>query len=147
MKRAISHYNVLCVHCYRFSSGSQRGAVNVRLLREFCLVEKLLTILKKGDDCSNATTLTLLNVIHALLCSNPRVSDVLCFALFTAATLNTSSQSERKVELKAGSDGTETMDDSSENKQGLNLYLFLSYFFLSDLLSVFISVDLWHVLS
>jgi hypothetical protein len=99
-------------------AGSQRGAVNVRLLREFCLVEKLLTILKKGDNSSNATTLTLLNVIHALLCANPRVTDVLCFALFTAATLNTSSQSERKVELKAGSDGTETTDENLENKQG-----------------------------
>ena len=89
----------------------------MRLLREFSLVEKLLNILKKGD-CSNVTTLTLLNVIHGLLCTNPRVTDVLCFTLFTAATLNTSSVSERRVELKPGSDGTESQDDGDKGKGG-----------------------------
>ncbi len=97
--------------------GSQRGSNNVRLLREFSLVEKLLSILKKVD-CSNATTLTLLNVVHGLLCANPRVTDVLCFALFTAATLNPTSLSERKVVLKAGTDGTELVDDDVKNKSG-----------------------------
>ena len=105
-----------------FISGSQRGAVNVRLLREFCLVEKLLTILKKGD-CSNPTTLTLLNVVHGLLCANPRVTDVLCFALFTAATLNTTTQSERRVDLKPGSDGTEEIDEG-DKKQSRNFNSF-----------------------
>lgn len=99
----------------KICSGSQRGSINVRLLREFSLVEKLLNILKKGD-CSNVTTLTLLNVIHALLCTNPRVTDVLCFTLFTAATLNPSSVSERRIELKPGSDGTESQDEADKGK-------------------------------
>ena len=53
-----------------------------------------------GTQTSDATTLTLLNVIHALLCANPRVTDVLCFALFTAATLNPCAVDENKVRKK-----------------------------------------------
>ena len=97
----------------------QRNGSNIRTLREFSLVEKLLSILKSprvpsgspshdgGDHhpppppsangSNDATTLTLLNVIHALLCTNPRVTDVLCFALFTAATLNPCAVDENKV--------------------------------------------------
>jgi hypothetical protein len=97
-------------------SGSQRNAGNTRLLREFAMVEKLLAILKRSE-CSNATTLILLNVIHGLLCTNPRVSDVLCFALFTAATL-TVGDNEKHIGLKPGCDGTEQEDmDSVEEKE------------------------------
>jgi hypothetical protein len=107
----------------------QRNGNNIRTLREFALVEKLLSILKKSE-CSNATSLTLLNVVHALLCTNPRVTDVLCFALFTAATLSPSDNADEKsVNLKA--DGTEYDDaaevaaaaDSSSSEMGCNLIL------------------------
>ena len=58
--------------------GVQRSSSNIRILREYHLVEKLLVILKKSPSAST-TTLTLLNVLHALLCTSPRVTDVLCF--------------------------------------------------------------------
>ncbi len=65
------------------------------------MVEKLLALLKNNSEeveaRSSSTILTLLNVIHALLCSSPRVTDVLCFALFTAATLKPDATSERKL--------------------------------------------------
>ena len=60
----------------------QRSSSNIKILREFSLVEKLLLILKKSEG-SSASTLTLLNVLHALLCTSPRVTDVLCFTQFT----------------------------------------------------------------
>lgn len=82
----------------------QRNGVNIRTLREFALVEKLLAILKKSPS-SKPTVPTLLNAVHALLCSNPRVTDVLCFALFTAATLHPSAVDEGGVRLVK--DGTE----------------------------------------
>eukprot|EP00094_Tigriopus_californicus_P005213 TCALIF_05026-PB protein Name:"Similar to WDFY3 WD repeat and FYVE domain-containing protein 3 (Homo sapiens)" AED:0.04 eAED:0.04 QI:7/0.93/0.68/1/1/1/16/134/3650 len=90
----------------------QRNGSNIRTLREFCLVEKLLAILKTSE-CSNGTTLVLLNVIHSLLCSNPRVTDVLCFALFTAATLNPTTNIEEKS-VTLVSDGTEYSDNEDE---------------------------------
>ena len=97
-------------------SGIQRSTSNIRILREYHLVEKLLVILKKSES-SSSTTLTLLNVLHALLCSNPRVTDVICFVQFTAATLLTSVEDEKTVELVPGSDGTEC---SSQGGSGLS---------------------------
>ena len=41
-------------------SGIQRSSNNIRILREYHLVEKLLVILKKSES-SSTTTLTLLN--------------------------------------------------------------------------------------
>lgn len=96
-------------------SDMQRNGTNIRTLREFSLVEKLLSILKKAES-SNATTLTLLNVIHALLCANPRVTDVLCFALFTATTLDPQAKNERH--LKLINEGTEFQDEDEEAKSG-----------------------------
>ncbi len=90
----------------------QRNGSNIRMLREFALVEKLLSILKKSES-SNATTLTLLNVVHALVCTNPRVTDVLCFALFTAATLSPTANADEKA-VKLMADGTE-MEEGAEN--------------------------------
>ena len=86
--------------------GIQRSSTNIRILREYQLVEKLLVILKKSQS-SSTTTLTLLNVFHALLCTSPRVTDVLGFVQFTAATLTTPVEDEKGVELVPGSDGTE----------------------------------------
>eukprot|EP00095_Tigriopus_kingsejongensis_P009945 maker-scaffold981_size73921-snap-gene-0.19 protein:Tk09945 transcript:maker-scaffold981_size73921-snap-gene-0.19-mRNA-1 annotation:"low quality protein: wd repeat and fyve domain-containing protein 3" len=82
----------------------QRNGANIRTLREFCLVEKLLAILKTSE-CSDGTTVVLLQVIHSLLCANPRVTDVLCFALFTAATLSSCVSAEEKSVSLPG-DGT-----------------------------------------
>ena len=100
------------------SSSSQKQGGNIRLLREFNLVEKLLSIMKKPDNNSNnnrASSISiLLNVVHGLLCTNPRVTDVLSFALFTAATLMPSTNDEKKVILKSGTDGTE-IEDKMEN--------------------------------
>ena len=87
-------------------SGLQRSSGNIKILREYHLVEKLLVILKKSES-SSSTTLTLLNVLHALLCSSPRVTDVLCFVQFTAATLLTAVEDEKTVQLVPGSDGTD----------------------------------------
>jgi len=87
-------------------SGIQRSSSNIKLLREFQLVEKLLVILKKSKGAST-TTLTLLNVLHALLCTSPRITDVLCFTQFTAATILTSLEDEKVVNLAPGTDGTE----------------------------------------
>ena len=87
-------------------SGMQRSSSNIKLLREFHLVEKLLVILKKSEGASS-TTLTLLNVLHALLCTSPRVTDVLCFSQFTAATILTNLDDEKVVALTPGTDGTE----------------------------------------
>ena len=93
-------------------SGLQKSASNIRILREYHLVEKLLVILKKSESASS-TTLTLLNVLHALLCSSPRVTDVICFVQFTAATLLTHVEDEKKVQLVPGSDGTECSNTGS----------------------------------
>ena len=75
--------------------GARNSMENVRLLREFGIVEKLLAILKRLDTSRNPSTTILLKVIHGLLCTSPRVSDVLCFALFTAATLEVDDGDER----------------------------------------------------
>ena len=87
-------------------TGVQRSSSNIKLLREFQLVEKLLVILKKSEGASS-TTLTLLNVLHALLCTSPRVTDVLCFTQFTAATILTNLDDEKVVALAPSTDGTE----------------------------------------
>ena len=58
----------------------------IRMLRDFSMVEKSLAILKK-DECSPPTVTIQMNLLNGLLRTNPRVSDVLCFALFTAASL------------------------------------------------------------
>ena len=59
--------------------------------------------MKKPDNNSNnnraSSTPILLNVVHGLLCTNPRVTDVLSFALFTAATLMPSTNDEKKVDF------------------------------------------------
>ena len=82
----------------------QRNGGRIRSIRECNLVDKLLGILKKS--VSSETMQTLLKVIHALLCTNPRVTDVLCFALFTAATLDPAANSEKDLELdEFGTDG------------------------------------------
>ena len=82
-------------------SGLQRSGSNIKILREYHLVEKLLVILKKSES-SSSTTLTLLNVLHALLCSSPRVTDVICFVQFTAATLLTGVEDEKTIDLVPG---------------------------------------------
>ena len=61
-------------HFYELISGSgaKNSLENIRLLREFSIVEKLLAILKKLDNSSrnsSSTTSTLLKVIHGLLCT------------------------------------------------------------------------------
>ena len=61
-------------HFYELISGSgaKNSLENIRLLREFSIVEKLLAILKKLDNTSrnsSSTTSTLLKVIHGLLCT------------------------------------------------------------------------------
>jgi hypothetical protein len=93
-------------------TGVQRSAVNIKILRDYHLVEKLLVILKKSEG-SSTTTLTLLNVLHALLCTSPRVTDVLCFTQFTAATLATKVENESVVTLTPGTDGTECRLDEN----------------------------------
>ena len=70
-------------------------------MREFALVEKLLTILKKSD-CRNSNTTLLLEIMRGLLCTNPRVSDVLCFALFTTATLSFPTVEKRMKTINEG---------------------------------------------
>ncbi len=84
--------------------GSKRSVENIKLLREFGIVDKLLTTLKLGANASshhqkrNSATLTLLKVVHGLLRTSPRVPDVLCFALFTADTLDIC-DNESKLDL------------------------------------------------
>ena len=98
-------------------TGVQRNAANIKILRDYHLVEKLLVILKKSEG-SSTTTLTLLNVLHALLCTSPRVTDVLCFTQFTAATLRTKVDNEGVVTLTPGTDGTECRLDDTTVKLG-----------------------------
>ena len=98
-------------------TGVQRNAANIKILRDYHLVEKLLVILKKSEG-SSTTTLTLLNVLHALLCTSPRVTDVLCFTQFTAATLRTKVDNEGVVTLTPGTDGTECRLDDTNVKLG-----------------------------
>ena len=118
-------------HFYELIADANNAMNNVRTLRNYSLVEKLLSILKKSES-SNAASLTLLNVIHGLLCSNPRVTDVLCFALFTAATLKPfASADEKTVVLKA--DGTEfAKEDEDEDGDGgkkVFVYFYLFVYF------------------
>ena len=72
-------------------SNSNRKVAHVRMLRDFSMVEKMLALLKKGE-CSTPTVTILMKVLYGLLCTNPRVSHVLSFALFTAATLEKDDQ-------------------------------------------------------
>ncbi len=90
----------------------QRNGANIRTLREFSLVEKLLSVLKNSSPSPTAVP-TLLNVVHALLAASPRVTDVLCFALFTAATLGSTSENEKHLSLSR--DGTEVLDGSTQS--------------------------------
>ena len=137
-KSLFEHFYELILDSSKNSSlgGQQRqGHSNTRLLREFNLVEKLLSVLKRSDGPHDANrfnvTLTLFNVIHGLLCTNPRVTDVLSFALFTAATLMPSINEEKCVSLKAGTDGTELEtndvedngDPSSKQEEAENIVL------------------------
>ena len=54
--------------------------------------------------------LTLLNVLHALLCTSPRVTDVLCFVQFTAATLAPTVEDE-KVSIEELSEKMQEFED------------------------------------
>ena len=124
-------------------SGLQRSSSNIKILREYHLVEKLLVILKKSES-SSSTTLTLLNVLHALLCSSPRVTDVLCFVQFTAATLLPSVEDEKSVQLVPGSDGTEcsncgaglTQEESMIILRNRCLKLFFSLLYMGKKINV-----------
>lgn len=80
-------------------SNSNRKMANIRMLRDFSMVEKMLALLKKGE-CSTPTVTILMKVLYGLLCTNPRVSHVLCFALFTAATLE-KDVNERSLEMSS----------------------------------------------
>ena len=84
--------------------------------------------MKKSDfsnDSRSAVTHILLNVIHGLLCTNPRVTDVLSFALFTAATLMPSTECEKQIVLKPGTDGIELEEGeepaAEQESQGINM--------------------------
>ncbi len=92
----------------------QRNGVNIRTLREFSLVEKLLSILRTSSS-SPASVPTLLNVVHALLAASPRVTDVLCFALFTAATLGSSDDDESHLLLNR--DGMDYEEEGQEEAE------------------------------
>ena len=74
------------------------------------MVEKLLAILR-SSECTGSITPILMNVVRGLLCSNPRVKDVLCFALFTAATLSERIR-EKSLEVTLSPDGTELVSDA-----------------------------------
>ena len=72
---------------------------NTRRLRDFSLVDKLLGIVKKPNYRLEKSE-TLFSVIHGLLSTSPRVTDVLSFALFTATTLSsTRDMDEKQVQL------------------------------------------------
>ncbi len=95
----------------------QRNGLNIRTLREFALVEKSLAVLKL-NSCSPAAIPILFNTVHAMLATSPRVTDVLCFALFTAATLGSTATNEKH--FKMNRDGTECLDDSSSRNDVAN---------------------------
>ena len=78
------------------------------------MVEKMLALLKK-EECSTPTVTIIMNVLYGLLCTNPRVSDVLWFALFTAATL------EKDVQLLgvATEDAVHIFEYTEEEEQSL----------------------------
>ena len=80
---------------------NNRKMTHVRMLRDFSMVEKMLALLKK-EECSTPTVTIIMNVLYGLLCTNPRVSDVLCFALFTAATLEKDAN-EQSLEMSLSS--------------------------------------------
>jgi len=81
-------------------SGMQR----TRTLRDFSLVEKLLSVLRRTHTASPISGI-LLRVVRSLLSTNPRVTDVLCFALFCAATLHPAAANESTLGLNR--DGTD----------------------------------------
>ncbi len=88
------------------------------------MVEKVLAILKISE-CSLSTTGILLDLIRSLLCVNPRVNDVLCFALFTAATLNDRGN-EKCLETKLNTDGTDFLEKTDvvdESGEAVNVIL------------------------
>ena len=63
-------------------------------------------------------TLGLLSFFKFLFsCFSPRVSDVLCFALFTASTLEAHEDHEKEVTDQGfNKDGTDLVEDYQENK-------------------------------
>ena len=114
-----------------FSELVKNSAGNTRKLRDFSLVDKLLGILTKSEKLDA----TLMNVLHGLLCSAPRVTDVLNFALFTASTLTATD--EKNVELKVGTDGTEWSTEINDEARTIALRnrclkLFFSLLYVDD---------------
>ena len=95
---------------------SKRSIENIKLLREFGVVEKLLAILKTLNvPTQNSITQTLLKVVKGLLCTNPRVSDVLCFALFIASTLDICDD-ENFSDIKLNKNGTDLDQDEVQKE-------------------------------
>ncbi len=106
-------------NCF-FPLDMQRNGINIRMMREFSLVEKLLSVLR-SSSCSPSSVPTLLNVVYALLATSPRVTDVLCFALFTAATLDTTAENEKHLPLnKEGTDYEDGTKASASNEEMAN---------------------------
>ena len=124
-KSLFDHFNEL-------ASDTAKG--NTRTMRDFNLVDKLLAVLKKTD--LSPTTGILMNVIYGLLCTNPRVTDVLSFALFTAATLSPTPNDEKHIKFKEGCTGTEPEEDDEESKviatRNRCLKVFFSLLYLED---------------
>ena len=124
---------LLLEHLLELVSDPQKNIGNIRLMREFALVEKLLNILKKSD-CRNSNTTLLLEIMRGLLCTNPRVSDVLCFALFTTATLSFPTV-EKKMKINEGVMAEQSQENVQSNKVILRnqcLKLFFSLLHTGD---------------
>ena len=104
-------------HFSELVSDSKKSFETIKLMRDFGVIEKLLSILKQMESTSNPSIQTLLKVVHGLLCTSPRVSDVLCFALFTAAQVNEAEQDEKLHDLKLNEDGTDILEGPIEKPE------------------------------
>ena len=123
-----------------------------KILKENNLVEKLLVVLKKSEG-SSSTTITLMNVLHAVLCNSPSDKDLVCFAQFTAVTIQTDLENENDIDLDSEFDGINV-----ENKNCLSidtkkvivrnrcLQLFLSLLFIEGDINQKLCVEIISVL-
>lgn len=113
-------------HLYELVADSSEKRVNISLIRQMRLVQRLLYILPTVN--SGTTRDLILTLLGALLLAQPHPNDILCFGQFIISTLPcTPGALERQISLQevvpVRNDGQLTFEELADSEESMNAIL------------------------